>query len=462
MRPCRWPAARYALAVAATLALLSSLALAVDATPLSGGPSGAQASVRLVADEAHRAPEPGGSMLARIAAGEGPTSHFAFSVLSQAATTISKVITTAGGVPQPPNTTSVNVAAGTTVVFTITVTGLTGPSFVRDFLSPNLTFLASSVFCVTAPASGQPPVTLPPGVSSSATVRDCPVSPATPSFTITAQVISAVTPGTTDLFANVACVSSAGAFDTCAQVALGFLSGTPTPTPTATRTPTPTSTPTPTRTVTPSPTPATVPTNVNVPPLTGAGPCTTQSGATCTITGAVGGQCTKTGSMSCTVSAAGPAGTIIGSIPAVFIPTTAGVEAFACGPVDASLQTVCTFTTTGDALLGGTVTVRFLLAGGTTNDQTGLIGPGAIQPVALAVPQVAIPAVPRPPVQLIPPAPPPLIPPGAPVPPLQGAAPPAFPEVPVIPEAEPLALVASGLAALGALALLRRRWRSPR
>jgi pimeloyl-ACP methyl ester carboxylesterase len=120
----------------------------------------------------------------------------------------------------------------------------------------------------------------------------------------------------------------------------------------------------------------------NLPPLTGlvGVPCATALGATCTVSPALTGLFTVTGSMSYTVSATGPAGTIAGGIPAIFIPTTRGVEAFACAAVTAQLQTTCRGSTVGNALQAGTVLVRFALRGGTTGDVVGTIsGPGPLR-----------------------------------------------------------------------------------
>jgi uncharacterized repeat protein (TIGR01451 family) len=80
-------------------------------------------------------------------------------------------------------------------------------------------------------------------------------------------------------------------------------------------------------------------------------------------------------------------------------------------------------------------------------------------PAAAPGPQFAIPAAPRPPLQFIPGAPAPLLPPPGPVPGLQGAPPSGFAEVPVIPEADTVALLVGGLVVLGAFAVLRRRLR---
>ncbi|HLH26722.1 MAG TPA: hypothetical protein VK066_29715, partial [Chloroflexota bacterium] len=69
-----------------------------------------------------------------------------------------------------------------------------------------------------------------------------------------------------------------------------------------------------------------------------------------------------------------------------------------------------------------------------------------------------LPVLPPPPLEFIPPPPPPLLPPPPPAP--TGAAAPArgaFPEVPVIPEADSLGLLAAGLAGLGAVVGWRGR-----
>ena len=77
-------------------------------------------------------------------------------------------------------------------------------------------------------------------------------------------------------------------------------------------------------------------------------------------------------------------------------------------------------------------------------------------PLLLAAPPL-LPPPPPPPLAFLPPPPPPLLPPPPPAPPSARA---PFPEVPVIPEAESLGLLAAGLAGLGVLvAALRRRRR---
>jgi hypothetical protein len=105
--------------------------------------------------------------------------------------------------------------------------------------------------------------------------------------------------------------------------------------------------------------------------------------------------------------------------------------------------------------------VEWSPAGAGTADVTGTVmGPGAapgVVPAAVPGPAVAAPLV----LPLLPP-PPPMLPPALPPmpplarPPFAAAAGPA-PEVPVIPEADSVALLAVGLAALGALARWRRR-----
>src|SRR5207244_777599 len=79
----------------------------------------------------------------------------------------------------------------------------------------------------------------------------------------------------------------------------------------------------------------------------------TAIGAICTVL-PLAGLLRVTGSMSYTVTATGPTGTEVGGIPAIFIPTTLGVEAFACGAVTPQLQTTCTGHFAGNGIqLGG-------------------------------------------------------------------------------------------------------------
>lgn len=215
--------------------------------------------------------------------------------------------------------------------------------------------------------------------------------------------------------------------------------------------------------------PPVVPPGVNPPPLSGqAGvPAASAIGQIVTVRGAVSGTFRVVGSMSYTLLATGPAGTVVGGIPAVFIPTTAGVESVACGAVSVALQTTCTGTTSGNVLQGATITVRIALAGGGTANVVGVAsgpGPGtAAAPGApagapglglgLTVAPPAPPLLPALPAASLPPAPLPLLPP----PPLALAGAPPLPaEVPLIPEADSAGLLAAGLGLVGGLAALRR------
>jgi hypothetical protein len=206
------------------------------------------------------------------------------------------------------------------------------------------------------------------------------------------------------------------------------------------------------------------------------GTCATRVGDVCIINddpataGTLTGTWIKTASGTFNLTATSPVAPVAGSVPAIFIPTTAGVEAFfaACtaSPAAAPFTVTCTGTTVGDLLQGAVVTVRFANAAGGVSDVTGIaLGPGfaGLVPPPLppppglpaAIPQVAIPAVPRPPVQFIPSAPGPLLPPVGRLAPLQ--APAQYPEIPVIPESDTVVLLLGGLAALGAVAVARRR-----
>jgi hypothetical protein len=186
-------------------------------------------------------------------------------------------------------------------------------------------------------------------------------------------------------------------------------------------------------------------------------PCAVTPGDTCQVTGAVTGTGRVTSSMLWNVTATVPAGVGAGIVPVAVFSTTAGLEAIVCTPVVAGVATVtCTGTTTGNALQGSTVSVVFavgVIATGIVN------GPG----FATLVPP-PLPLLP-PPLALLPPPPPPLLPPPAPAPagmtiaaPMSGG---RFADVPVVPEADSVILVLGGLAALGLVAGLRARRRTP-
>jgi hypothetical protein len=124
------------------------------------------------------------------------------------------------------------------------------------------------------------------------------------------------------------------------------------------------------------PTPSVSPTS-NPPPLSGQPntPCASVVGQNCGISGNVQGVWTRTGSGTYTVRATGPANAVPGGIPAVFFPTTAGVEGFACQPLPVTppLTATCVGTTVGNLLQGAVVTVRFPLIGGGTADVVGTV-----------------------------------------------------------------------------------------
>jgi hypothetical protein len=195
-----------------------------------------------------------------------------------------------------------------------------------------------------------------------------------------------------------------------------------------------------------------VPLNPRPAPLASAQPACS-SGATVAVTGGVSGAL-RCGSYTFTLTATGPGGTQVGGTPAVFVQAvTAGAigapvtDAFACTqPVPANLTVTCSGSSANFPARGGQVTVRFPLTVGGTADVTGVIAGGPVGRVGL----VGVGRLPPPPLPLLPPPPPFLIPP----PPAAMA---VAPEVPVIPEADSLALVGVSLAALAGLAGLRRR-----
>jgi hypothetical protein len=169
-------------------------------------------------------------------------------------------------------------------------------------------------------------------------------------------------------------------------------------------------------------------------------PCADTVGVACQVAGGVTGTLRVTSSMA--VSLTVPAGVIAaGNRANVFFTTTRGIENVACNPAVAGIATVCTGTLVGDALQGSTARVYsggVAVATGTVN---GLGPQSARQPLL------------PPPIVLPPPPPPPLVllSSGAP---FSGAALDAG--VPIIPEAEPLVLLAAGLLLVSLRPLARR------
>jgi hypothetical protein len=185
---------------------------------------------------------------------------------------------------------------------------------------------------------------------------------------------------------------------------------------------------------------------------------------TCQVTGSVTGTATITGSAvwNLTVAAA-PAGAVVGVAPVAFALTTTAPVAPGEGPFPCTAlatvggSTTCNFTTVGNPLIGQTVAVCFATAGAPVC-VFGTVSAGAN--VFPPFPGANLPLLPPPPLEFIPPPPPPLLPPPPPAPTGVGVARPAFPEVPVIPEADTMMLLIGGLAILGIAAgarSLRRR-----
>ncbi len=191
--------------------------------------------------------------------------------------------------------------------------------------------------------------------------------------------------------------------------------------------------------------------------------CASLIGQTCQVTGAITGSTTITGSATWNITvAAAPAGAVANVAPVAFALTTTNPVAPGEGPFPCAVlpavggATNCNFTTTGNPLNGNTVAVCFTTAAAPVCVIGTVTGPGARPPIILP----NLPVLPPPPLEFIPPPPPPLLPPPPPAP--TGAVAPraAFPEVPVIPEADSLFLVIGGLVALGGLVgyrSLRRR-----
>jgi uncharacterized repeat protein (TIGR01451 family) len=362
------------------------------------------------------------------------------------------------------------IAAGGQCQFSVTVTGAASGNYTNTTSAVSSNEGGSGNSGSANLAVANPPTNTPTSTATPTPTRTATPTPtrtstptntatATPTSTATLTVTPSSTP-TGTLQPSPTSTNTVLPTSTAMSAATRTSTATATPTSTAAATITP-SPSAPTATVTP--TLSVVSTTLNVPPSSGQPNtvCTAVIGGVCIISGPnEQGTWTKTGSGTFMVTGTGPAGTVVGGLPAIFLPTTVGVEGFPCGPVTPSLQTTCTGTTRTDLILGAIVTVRFPLLGGGTADVTGTVtGPGVLAPsppapLPTAVSLVVVP----PPPPLLPPLPP--LPPPAPLLPPPALAPLAAPvEVPVIPEAASGLLVASGLAALSGLALLLRRRR---
>jgi hypothetical protein len=193
--------------------------------------------------------------------------------------------------------------------------------------------------------------------------------------------------------------------------------------------------------------------------------CATRIGQTCQVTGAITGTATITGSATWNITvAAAPAGALAAVAPVAFVLTTTAPVAPGEGPFPCAVlaavggTTTCNFVSAGNPLNGLTVAVCFATAAAPVCVFGTVTGNNVINnPIILP----NLPILPPPPLEFIPPPPPPLLPPPPPAP--TGAMAPAraaFPDVPVIPEADSLFLVVGGLVALGGLVgyrSLRRR-----
>jgi hypothetical protein len=217
----------------------------------------------------------------------------------------------------------------------------------------------------------------------------------------------------------------------------------------------------------------------NPPPLIGQQgvPCTAQSGGYCQASGGVSGVWSKAAGGRFSFTATGPSTSAPSGVPAIFLPTTRGLEAYACLPLPpfAPFTVTCTGTTTGDVLQGAAITIRFPIAGGGAADVVGIISAPAVATPGVS-PPAPVPPLPLPPPPPIVLPPPPILPPPPvtlPPPPLLAPLPalpapvapaatlPGFAEVPVIPEADSLLLLAGGLGVVGLVGWRAGRRRGP-
>ena len=258
-------------------------------------------------------------------------------------------------------------------------------------------------------------------------------------------------------------VESGGQLGTLTVTPATTTTATPTATTTASPSPTPPASPTPPLPASPTPSPTALatatptvppggsPTTVALSPIGGSG-----IAGSCTFTPVNGG----TINAQCTLSGLSAPATVI-------VPLVGGGSASLACP-GASGTVACGGVLPGSPQIGGSVTVT---VGGTVVASGSVAsGPPASPtstPVSLPVgPAIGLPPLP-PPLPLLPPAvPPPVLPapvemPPVPPPPLAGGGRAIAREVPVVPEASPLRLIAIGLAAAATWIGLAR-WRRGR
>ncbi|HEY7062683.1 MAG TPA: hypothetical protein VII06_14480 [Chloroflexota bacterium] len=453
-----------------------SAAVTIDATVNAAAPQSTDANANVACMQ------PSSSFTGPYGGADAPCAVAPLTIASgggAAGPSLRNIIGTVNGSAPTPSNTNANVPPGAAVAFQVTATmpvstspygtypygyppAPTVPTTITDFVSPNFTVNLSEVsgascLIVATPANR------PAGVAADATTIECTPTVDTAGTAAVALVahLKANAPAGADSQANVACLGgSAGyvspygssSFSSCMTVqaqisgAGGVASGSPTLQQAMSQTP-------------PSGQPGTA--------------CAIGPTGACAVAGAVSGQGVVSGSMRWTLTATVPAGVAAGTLPFAVFSTTTGQEGFACAPVTVGAATVsCTGVTAGNALQGSVVTVVFgagLTATGTVAPTGGALGAAGALPLLPPAPPAPFPAAPLPPPGL-PLPPPPVAPPALmPPPPFATGAAPAMPtgaaaaptaryaEVPVVPEADSLLLVAVGLAGLTALGWLRRR-----
>ena len=353
------------------------------------------------------------------------------------------------------------VLAGQNATYTITVTNngpnIAGSPVMDDVTPPDMTFVSvvsPAGWTCNPPAGGG--VGLVHCFLPSAAPGGGSLAPgATATFTLTVQALAGTPGGTTTT--NLAKVTTTllNILDTTLannRVTVNTLiqqASSPTPTATSTSTSTPTRTSTPTSS--PTPTATTIPGTGTLQVCKQLTTGTTAAGVF-TFTSLPGGPTIP--SITVPANTTGP---VCVTATASFPPFGTGLPV---GTVSVTENVASGFTlqsVTGGTLAGTTATA--IITAGQTTTLTFVNTPSVIPPVIPTPivpfppvpPSLGLPVLPPPPLQFIPPPPPPLLPPPPPAP-TGGIAPrAAFPEVPVIPEAESLGLLVVGLAGLGVL-----------
>jgi hypothetical protein len=399
-----------------------ALALLVGyAGPASANPSGSEVLVQQ-----------------SIVSVDGPGEHFGLnSVLNQAATQVSKIVTSGAS---PTGGTTGTASPGSVITYQVTASNLNNPAvgipgaqpLVVDYFSTDLLFIGGDNCTQQGNPASFP---APPGAPSPYNVVTCnpPVTSGTSAtFSIQFQLsATTATAGETEI--NLACaaqdlgvIPTTTAYTACGTTTLTVNGVVPPPVPTGI---------------------------VCVGPIFVLLNSSSGFGVTAqvNINGNVGGFPSFPGTFGTGQVNAIVNGLLPGQVPVLSIQTSSGTQTIT-GIAAGTGPGIGTAIINGT--ISGTVSQGALITLSANNPVGGASTTLASGTVTCNLPPPLPPILPPPPLEFIPPPPPPLLPPPPPAP----MAPPMasmMPGVPVIPEADSLFLLVGGLAALGGLVALR-------